>query len=51
MFDGGHNNEVPSLLLENMEEVLLTEKDDPRTSHSYMKYAMLTAHRYEALCT
>lgn len=44
MFDGGHNNEVPSLLLEHMEDVLLTEQSDKHTSHSYMKYAMLNAH-------
>ena len=46
MFDGGHNNEVPSALLENMEEILKTEIANPRTGHSYMKYALLSAHTH-----
>ena len=45
MFDGGHNNEVPKMLLDTMAEIIQEELSNPQTQHHYMKYAMLSAHR------
>ena len=45
MFDGGHNDEVPKLLLDSVPEILQDELLNTSTQHKYIKYAMLTAHR------
>ena len=56
MFDGGHNNEAPKLLLDLVPSVLRDELRKQRASAAtsardaehddkYMKYTMLTAHR------
>lgn len=45
MFDGGRNNEVPKLLMETMAEIVREEMSHYKTSHDYMKYSLLTAHR------
>lgn len=44
MFDGGHNNEVPKILLEEIPKLLQEELANEKTSDRYMKYAMLSAH-------
>ena len=46
MFDGGQNNEVPKLMLEKMPDILKKELSDERATDNYMKYALLSAHRY-----
>ena len=46
MFDGGRNNEVPGLLLEKLPEIIKQELRQDKTADKYMKYAMLTAHRW-----
>ena len=46
MFDGGHNNEVPKIMLEKMPDILKKELSDERSTDNYMKYALLSAHRY-----
>ena len=46
MFDGGHNNEVPKIMLEQMPGILKKELSDERATDNYMKYALLSAHRY-----
>lgn len=46
MFDGGRNNEAPLLLQEKVPTILRDEMNHPKTSQQYMKYTLLTAHRY-----
>ncbi len=46
MFDGGHNNEVPKRLLRIVPEVLKEELIHHRTGDKYMKYTMLSSHRF-----
>jgi hypothetical protein len=45
MFDGGHNNEIPKILIEKVPDVVKAELRHNKTEAKYMKYAMLTAHR------
>lgn len=45
MFDGGHNNEVPKILLEKIPAILKEELANEKTCDQYMKYTMLTAHK------
>lgn len=45
MFDGGRNNEVPKVLVEIMGDIVREEMSHHQTSKTYMKYALLTAHR------
>ena len=45
MFDGGHNNEVPKLLLDKLPDILQEELNHPKTGEHYMKYTVLAAHK------
>ena len=45
MFDGGHNNEIPKILVEKVPDVVKAELKHNKTEAKYMKYAMLTSHR------
>ena len=50
MFDGGHNNEVPKILLDHIPSLLQYELQHERTADKYMKYTMLAAHRWVIYC-
>ena len=45
MFDGGHNNEVPKILLDTVPSIVRDEMRRDRDGDKYMKYSVLTAHR------
>ena len=46
MFDGGHNNDVPKILLDKIPSIVRDELRRDRDGDKYMKYSILTAHRY-----
>ncbi|CAH1779251.1 unnamed protein product [Owenia fusiformis] len=45
MFDGGHNNEVPELLSDQITSIMEREIEQSANGSDYMKYAMLSAHK------
>ncbi|XP_068084838.1 protein phosphatase PHLPP-like protein [Anabrus simplex] len=45
LFDGGNNNDVPSILTKAVPRILLEERTVKETANEYMKYTMLSAHR------
>jgi len=47
MFDGGHNSNVPRLIVHRIAEVLRDAMMHHESPSEYMKYAMLAMHRFE----
>ena len=45
MFDGGHNNEVPKVLLDKVPSIMRDQRKQDPEGDKYMKYTMLNAHR------
>lgn len=45
MFDGENNNDLPIAVDKVVPRILLEERTVKETSHEYMKYTMLSAHR------
>jgi len=45
MFDGGHNSNVPRLIVNKIPEVLRDSMMHHESPSEYMKYAMLAMHR------
>jgi hypothetical protein len=45
IFDGGRNDEVVKLVLDNVDKAILSEIHHQTTHHNYMKYTMLALHR------
>jgi len=45
MFDGGHNSNVPRLIVNKIPEVLRDAMMHHESPSEYMKYAMLAMHR------
>ena len=45
IFDGGRNDEVVKLIVDNVDKTMLGEIHHQTTHHSYMKYTMLALHR------
>lgn len=49
LFDGGRNDEVTRILANRITALLEDEFKDPITNHEYLKYTLLSAHRYVKL--